>query len=169
MLSATLLETVAALAIQTLAITGLAALFASSATIATASARLANRIDDLIHVEHLVDSAASRSGLGPGAQSISIRSDTRDRIELLADLDYDGSLDPRSKETIAITITSLDRETRSLIFRVGRQSVAIGPPLISSDTIEQGLTSDQSGTVLRWFSIPFGTTRLILIADTPQP
>ena len=169
MLPATLLETLAALAIQTLAITGLAALFASSATIATASARLANHIDDLIHVEHLVDSAVSRDGLGPGAQAIPIPPDTRDRIELLADLDYDGFLDTRSKEAITITITSRDRESRSLIFRVGRQSVAIGPPLMPSDTIEQGLTGNQNGATLRWFSIPFGTTRLVMVADIPKP
>jgi hypothetical protein len=159
----------AAVAIQGIAFAGLGALCASSAEIAASAASAADRIQEFVHVEHLVDAAAARAGTGPGAGALPLSISNRNVVELPADLDYDGRVDAQSKERTAIALATRAGGESGLAFRLGRQSIAVGSANSRGAEISQGFVtySGSASVLVHWFSLPLGEEDLLAIARRP--
>lgn len=167
--AASLMETMAAVSIQSIVFAGLGALCASSAEIAASAADTADRIQAFIHVEHLVDAGAARAGSGPGASSYPVSIMTPNVVELPADLDYDGRVDATSKERTAIAVRTQTGGTTGLALRIGRQSVAIGDVSSRGADISQGFVAygEPTSVFVHWFSLPVGEYDLLAMARRP--
>lgn len=122
-----LIETVAALSLETLIMAGLMTTLGSAAAFTDQIRTQRDEVVDARRVEQLLDHAFARAGSGPSAPE-PIALATPLRLVLQADLNGDAAIDSRSSERIELGLLR-DGEHRRLVHRIGRQSVTVAAEL----------------------------------------
>jgi hypothetical protein len=118
-----LLESIAALALEAIVLTGLTAALANTGVLTTALRDHRDALLDERRVEQLLDHAVTSAGSGPDRSPAIAVAEPR-RMVLHADLNGDGIVDARSAERIELTLRP-SGSTQSLVHRMGRQSATI--------------------------------------------
>jgi hypothetical protein len=120
---ASLLETMAALAITASTMAFSVATLAASARLHADADRTVDALFSERQLEHLVERAAASAGTGPGRPPpVSLA--TVEDVVLAADLNGDGTVETDSAETTALEVRRVGREAR-LRLRLGRQVMTV--------------------------------------------
>lgn len=119
----TLVESIAALALEAIVMIGLVTTLASATILADGIRQQRDAVVDAHRVEQLLDYAFSRAGAGPSAPpAIALAEPTR--VVVHADIDGNRMIDPRSSERTEFTLRR-DGATQRLVHQIGRQSVTV--------------------------------------------
>lgn len=119
-----LLESLAAVALETLVLSALLAQLVATVQLGGAASALQNRIFEARQAEDLILTALTRAGEGLDAQAC-VRTYSETVLEVAADLDGDGRVDAASAERTALLVEPDAGNRRRLAHRMGRQSMTI--------------------------------------------
>lgn len=128
MIAATLLESLAALAVALTVLGTLSAALAASGASSIAAWRLAHALSDARQVEHLLETTLARTLAAAGR----VTSCTPDEVVFEGDLDGNGTVDTHSSERTAFVVSARPGGRRALSQRLGQQSITIADTLVGS-------------------------------------
>ena len=150
-----LFETIVVLGVQATLLASTLSAFLASVGTAAEIGGIAHEIDRNRHVEHLVDAATIRAGLGArGSRAVLLESRRRVRID--SDLDLDGRTNPRSKERVRLEMRN-DHGATLLRMHVGAQASTLLRDLPAGAAIVSGAGRSAAGALLfEWVSIRAG-------------
>lgn len=154
-----LLESIAALAVEATVVIGLTATLTTVATVADGIGELRRTRMDARRVEQLLDHAVARAGAGPTSPHALLYAEPL-RVVLQSDADGNGTIDSRTSELIEFVLRH-DGNTQRLVHRIGRQSMTLvrGVPADARMLFRRAdgrPTSDPRA--VRSISIPVGVT-----------
>jgi len=165
-----LLETVAALALEATVLIALTVTLTSMTTMASSLRDLRDAAMEDRRIEHLIDHAAGRAGSGP-TSPIAVALAETSRVVFQADLNGDGLIDARTSERTEFVLRA-EAGGQRLSHRIGRQSITLVRNLSSDRSIE---FTDADGhatrlpSAIRSVQIPTGTSQLVVALRTTTP
>jgi hypothetical protein len=124
MIALGLLESLAAVALETLVLAALLAQLVAAVELGGAAWAMHARIFEVRQAEDLILTALTRAGEGLDGQ-LCIRASSETVLELAADLDGNGRVDTDSAERTALLVDRDAGERSRLVHRMGRQSMTI--------------------------------------------
>ncbi len=123
MLGHSLLEAAAAISVSALLLsTAVGGIALSASTLAQCAALEAEMLA-WRQIEHLIDTAVDRAGLGP-SRPTPLADFGPDQLVIQSDLDGNGSVNPRSAETTTIALR-VGKSGTALVHKVGRQAMRL--------------------------------------------
>lgn len=152
-----LIESIAALALEAIVMIGLVTTLATATTFADGIREQRDAVVDARRVEQLLDHAFSQAGAGPSVPP-AIALAEPSRVVVHADLDGDGSIDTRSSERTEFALRR-DGTTQRLVHLIGRQSITVVRDLAVSARIDYRDADGNPTTnqqAIRLLRIPIG-------------
>ena len=156
-----LVEAVAAAAIQATAVAAMAATLTLSAELVRVTWERHTEIAARQQIETLLESWAARAVPTPGSPIV--RDARAHLLRIEADLDHDGSIDARSEEVVTLSIVPTGAEARlALRHAIGRQRMTL------ADDLEPGAAFSYFGVDGRTTSTP-AAIRLVRVPLAAGP
>ena len=131
MIASSLLETAASLAVTTIVLTTLTAAVGAAGVSSVDAWRLSHGLAEQRHVEHLLETAFSRT-LAAGGRIVEC---TDRAVVLEADLDGNGAVDPFSSERTGFSVVVRSGSRRALTQSIGRQSMTLDDTLAGNAAV----------------------------------
>ena len=164
-----LIESIAALAIESIVMIGLVATLGTSTSMTAELREQRDRIVDLRRVEQLLDHTFALATASPqSSASVALTEPTR--LLLLSDLDRNGSIDPRSSEHTEFYLRE-DEGGPSLVQRLGRQSITLlrGLPPGARMKYRDGSGRPTNETAaVRLLGLPLGEVEYLIALRVPE-
>ena len=164
----TLIESIAALALEAIVMIGLASTIAAATELTAQLREQRHTIVDARRVEQLLDHAFALAGAGPTGSAAIVAADPA-RVVLHSDLDGDGAIDPRSSERTEFSLRR-DGSSKRLVHRIGRQSVTVVRGLPTGARLSYrdiNGRSTQDPLAIRLVRIPLGSVDYAVALPAP--